>query len=183
MVFPGNPNGPIFSTVRMDIQAAILEFCGTFLFLLLGLGSSILVTPPVSFSSLTSSRHCSRRHPSSRDVQQSVTGSRPKRRRRRRHQHRRINRPAIIYSSLNGFVAVDIRLAVLSVRAGGERTFSNAADVGTHRVTGGIFNPAVSTALWLIGAIGPVRWALCCFAQVRFAASRPMHGRTDYSSR
>lgn len=34
-------------------------------------------------------------------------------------------------------------------------------------VTGGIFNPAVSTALFIIGAIGPVRWALCCIAQVR----------------
>lgn len=34
------------------------------------------------------------------------------------------------------------------------------------RVTGGIFNPAVSTALFLIGVIGPIRWALCCFAQM-----------------
>lgn len=33
-------------------------------------------------------------------------------------------------------------------------------------MTGGIFNPAVSTALLLIGAIGPVRWALCCAAQL-----------------
>ncbi|KDN39551.1 hypothetical protein RSAG8_08707, partial [Rhizoctonia solani AG-8 WAC10335] len=34
------------------------------------------------------------------------------------------------------------------------------------RVTGGVFNPAVSTALLLIGAIGPVRWALYCIAQL-----------------
>ncbi|KAF8602330.1 putative aquaporin 1 [Ceratobasidium sp. AG-I] len=35
-----------------------------------------------------------------------------------------------------------------------------------YRVTGGIFNPAVSTGLLLIGAIGPVRWALYCIAQL-----------------
>ncbi|CAE6421798.1 unnamed protein product [Rhizoctonia solani] len=35
-----------------------------------------------------------------------------------------------------------------------------------YRVTGGVFNPAVSTALLLIGAIGPVRWALYCIAQM-----------------
>ncbi|CAE6521950.1 unnamed protein product [Rhizoctonia solani] len=35
-----------------------------------------------------------------------------------------------------------------------------------YRVTGGVFNPAVSTALLLIGVIGPVRWALYCIAQL-----------------
>ncbi|CAE7149355.1 unnamed protein product [Rhizoctonia solani] len=35
-----------------------------------------------------------------------------------------------------------------------------------YRVTGGVFNPAVSTALLLIGAIGPVRWVLYCIAQL-----------------
>ncbi|KDQ16113.1 hypothetical protein BOTBODRAFT_107650 [Botryobasidium botryosum FD-172 SS1] len=35
-----------------------------------------------------------------------------------------------------------------------------------YRVTGGVFNPAVSTALWLIGAIGPVRFVLYCLAQL-----------------
>ncbi|CEL63037.1 Aquaporin-1 OS=Saccharomyces cerevisiae (strain Lalvin EC1118 / Prise de mousse) GN=AQY1 PE=2 SV=1 [Rhizoctonia solani AG-1 IB] len=35
-----------------------------------------------------------------------------------------------------------------------------------YRVTGGVFNPAVSTALLLIGAIGPVRWVLYCLAQL-----------------
>ncbi|KAG8920121.1 hypothetical protein FRC02_001151 [Tulasnella sp. 418] len=34
------------------------------------------------------------------------------------------------------------------------------------RVTGGIFNPAVSTALLLIGQIGFLRWVLCCIAQL-----------------
>jgi len=34
------------------------------------------------------------------------------------------------------------------------------------RVTGGVFNPAVSTALLLIGAIGPVRFVLYCIAQM-----------------
>ncbi|CAE6467129.1 unnamed protein product, partial [Rhizoctonia solani] len=33
-----------------------------------------------------------------------------------------------------------------------------------YRVTGGVFNPAVSTALLLVGAIGPVRWVLYCLA-------------------
>ncbi|CAE6467126.1 unnamed protein product [Rhizoctonia solani] len=35
-----------------------------------------------------------------------------------------------------------------------------------YRVTGGVFNPAVSTALLLVGAIGPVRWVLYCLAQL-----------------
>lgn len=48
-------------------------------------------------------------------------------------------------------------------------------------MTGGIFNPAVSTALWLIGAIGPVRWALCCFAQVR--SVRPGRERRAHAPR
>jgi len=34
------------------------------------------------------------------------------------------------------------------------------------RATGGLFNPNITTALWLVGVIGPVRWALCCFAQM-----------------
>jgi aquaporin related protein len=33
-------------------------------------------------------------------------------------------------------------------------------------VTGGVFNPAVSTALLLIGVIGPVRFVLYCIAQL-----------------
>jgi aquaporin related protein len=33
-------------------------------------------------------------------------------------------------------------------------------------VTGGVFNPNVSTGLLLIGAIGPVRWALYCVAEL-----------------
>lgn len=31
--------------------------------------------------------------------------------------------------------------------------------------TGGVFNPAVSTRLLLIGTIGTVRWAMYCIAQ------------------
>ncbi|KAF8577880.1 aquaporin-like protein [Ramaria rubella] len=34
------------------------------------------------------------------------------------------------------------------------------------RVTGGLFNPAVSTSLLLIGAIGPIRFVLYCIAQL-----------------
>ncbi|KAG8779138.1 hypothetical protein FRC12_024612 [Ceratobasidium sp. 428] len=35
-----------------------------------------------------------------------------------------------------------------------------------YRVTGGVFNPAISTGLLLIGAIGPVRWMLYCIAEL-----------------
>lgn len=34
------------------------------------------------------------------------------------------------------------------------------------RVTGGLFNPNVSTALFLVGSIGPVRFVLFCVAQL-----------------
>ncbi|KAG9017727.1 hypothetical protein FRB93_004538 [Tulasnella sp. JGI-2019a] len=33
-----NPDGSLLQSVKQDIQAAVLEFCGTFIFLLLGLG-------------------------------------------------------------------------------------------------------------------------------------------------
>jgi aquaporin related protein len=33
-------------------------------------------------------------------------------------------------------------------------------------VTGGVFNPNISTGLLLVGAIGPVRWALYCLAEL-----------------
>ncbi|KAG9122364.1 hypothetical protein FRC07_001307 [Ceratobasidium sp. 392] len=39
------------------------------------------------------------------------------------------------------------------------------------RVTGGVFNPAISTALLLVGAIGPVRWVLFCIAQMAGAVA------------
>ncbi|KAF8511687.1 aquaporin-like protein, partial [Gautieria morchelliformis] len=35
-----------------------------------------------------------------------------------------------------------------------------------YRVTDGLFNPAVSTAFFVLGVIGPVRWALFCLAQL-----------------
>ncbi|KDQ16676.1 hypothetical protein BOTBODRAFT_237579 [Botryobasidium botryosum FD-172 SS1] len=35
-----------------------------------------------------------------------------------------------------------------------------------YRVTGGVFNPAVSTSLLLVGAIGPLRFVLYCIAQL-----------------
>jgi len=35
-----------------------------------------------------------------------------------------------------------------------------------YRATGGVFNPAVSTALLLAGVIGPVRFVLYCIAQL-----------------
>jgi aquaporin rerated protein, other eukaryote len=35
-----------------------------------------------------------------------------------------------------------------------------------YRVTGGLFNPNVSTALFAVGVIGPLRWLLFCIAQM-----------------
>lgn len=35
-----------------------------------------------------------------------------------------------------------------------------------YRITGSLFNPNVSLALWIIGAIGTVRFILCCIAQL-----------------
>ncbi|KAG8966472.1 Aquaporin-4 [Tulasnella sp. 419] len=49
-----------------------------------------------------------------------------------------------------------------------------------YRVTGGLFNPNITTALFLIGAIGPLRWMLCCVAQLIGAvvASGVLYGLT-----
>ncbi|KAG9126207.1 hypothetical protein FRC07_004425 [Ceratobasidium sp. 392] len=35
-----------------------------------------------------------------------------------------------------------------------------------YRISGGVFNPAISTSLLLIGAIGPVRWIMYCLAEL-----------------
>ncbi len=35
-----------------------------------------------------------------------------------------------------------------------------------YRITGGLFNPNISLALWMIGVIGTVRFILYCIAQL-----------------
>ncbi|KAG9014673.1 Aquaporin-4 [Tulasnella sp. 427] len=116
----------IFGSLKTDVQAAFLEFCGTFLFLLLGLGG----IQAAAYSNQASVAAA---------AQDSEGGA-------------AINTVASIDQLL--YIAACMGLSLLiSVWL-------------FYRVTGGIFNPAVSTALLLIGAIGPVRWALCCFAQM-----------------
>ncbi|KAG8844571.1 Aquaporin-4 [Tulasnella sp. 330] len=112
---------------KQDIQAATLEFCGTFIFLLLGLGG--IQAASVS-NEATLSASASKTPGGGASV----------------------NRVASIDQLL--YISVSMGLSLL------------IAVWLFYRVTGGIFNPAVSTALLLIGAIGPVRWALCCVAQL-----------------
>ncbi|KAG8902061.1 3'-5' DNA helicase [Tulasnella sp. 403] len=123
--FLANPDGTLFGSLRLDIQAAMLEFCGTFLFLLLGLGG-IQAAAVSNQAALAAS--------------QAAEGG----------------------SAINTVASIN-QLLYISVSMG----LSLLISVWLfYRVTGGIFNPAVSTALLFVGAIGPVRWALCCFAQM-----------------
>ncbi|KAF9223326.1 aquaporin-like protein, partial [Gyrodon lividus] len=48
------------------------------------------------------------------------------------------------------------------------------------RVTGGLFNPNITLALWLVGVVGPVRFVLFCIAQMvgAIAASAIIYGLT-----
>lgn len=116
----------IFGSLKTDLQAAFLEFCGTFLFLLLGLGG----IQAAAYSNQSSVAAASA---------DSEGGA-----------------------AINTVASID-QLLYISASMG----LSLLISVWLfYRVTGGIFNPAVSTALLLIGAIGPVRWALCCFAQM-----------------
>ena len=80
-------------------------------------------------------------------------------------EHGCVDRPAAVHCRFHGSVVACLGLVILSVSADEAHPKTPSPDL-VIRVTGGIFNPAVSTALLLIDAIGPVRWALCCFAQV-----------------
>jgi len=118
--FLGNPNGSLFSSFTLDIKAAVLELCGTFLFLLLGLGG----------------------------IQAAAESK--------------------LQGGGGGAAASIDQLLYIATSMG----LSLLVSVWMfYRVTGGMFNPAISTALLLIGAIGPVRWALCCFAQLAGATA------------
>ncbi|KAG9027874.1 Aquaporin-4 [Tulasnella sp. JGI-2019a] len=122
-----NPDGSLLQSVKQDMQAAVLEFCGTFIFLLLGLGG--IQAAAVSNEAALSAT-------SATDSGGGVS----------------VNRVASIDQLM--FISAAMGLSLL------------IAVWLFYRVTGGVFNPAVSTALLLVGAIGPVRWALYCAAQL-----------------
>ncbi|KAG8947460.1 Aquaporin-4 [Tulasnella sp. 424] len=116
---PDSEHG-IFGSLKIDIQAAFLEFCGTFLFLLLGLGG----IQAAAYSNQSSVAAAS---------QDSEGGA-----------------------AINSVASID-QLLYISACMG----LSLLISVWLfYRVTGGIFNPAVSTALLLIGAIGPMIGAI-----------------------
>ncbi|KAG8936921.1 Aquaporin-4 [Tulasnella sp. 418] len=127
--FRNTDNKPIFGTLKLDLEAAVLEFCGTFLFLLLGLGGIQ--------AAATSNQAVLRAAAATANNESGGTA---------------INTVASIEQLT--FIAASMGLSLL------------VSAWLFYRVTGGIFNPAVSTALLLVGAIGPVRWALCCAAQL-----------------
>ncbi|KAG9082574.1 Aquaporin-4 [Ceratobasidium sp. UAMH 11750] len=119
----------LFGTLREDIHAAALEFIGTILFLLLGLGG----IQAAAFSNKYTLQAAANGAGTS-DGAQSV------------------NQIASIEQLL--YISVSMGLSLL------------VSVWFFFRVTGGVFNPAVSTALLLIGAIGPVRFVLYCIAQM-----------------
>lgn len=114
---------PTRATVKDDAQAAFIEFLGTFLFLLLGLGG----------------------------IQAAATSN---------NSTRAVSAEGA--GAIASVASID-QLLYISVSMGLSLLVSAWL---FYRVTGGIFNPAVTTALWLVGAIGPVRWVLCCIAQM-----------------
>ena len=70
-----------------------------------------------------------------------------------------------------------------------EKTFYIATSMGFsllvtawlfYRVTGGLFNPNITLALFLVGVVGPVRFVLFCIAQMvgAIAASAIIYGLT-----
>jgi len=112
-----------------DLEAAALEFVGTILFLLLGLGG--IQAAAYSNASSVAAANAG-----------GATSSGAK----------AINTVASIDQLL--YIAASMGLSLLiSVWL-------------FYRVTGGVFNPNVSLALLLVGAIGPVRFIMYCIAQL-----------------
>jgi len=113
----------LFGNIKEDVHAATLEFIGTIMFLLLGLGG------------IQASAFSKQASPA----------------------------PAAGGSGDGDKVFSIEQLLYISVSMG----LSLLVSVWFFfRVTGGVFNPAVSTALLLIGVIGPVRFVLYCIAQL-----------------
>ncbi|CAE6429273.1 unnamed protein product [Rhizoctonia solani] len=118
----------LFGNLRGDLHAAALEFVGTILFLLLGLGG-IQAAAYSNQSSVAAAANST-----DNDGAQAI------------------NKVASIEQLL--YISVSMGLSLL------------VSVWFFYRVTGGVFNPAVATALLLIRAIGPVRWVLYCLAQL-----------------
>ena len=119
----------LFGNIREDIHAAALEFVGTILFLVLGLGG----IQAAAFSNQAS-------------LAAAASGSGDG------DNAQAVNKVASIEQLL--YISVSMGLSLL------------VSVWFFFRVTGGVFNPAVSTALLLVGAIGPVRFVLYCLAQM-----------------
>ncbi|KAF8602331.1 aquaporin-like protein, partial [Ceratobasidium sp. AG-I] len=116
---------PLFGDIKDDAQAAVLEFIGTVVWLLLSLGG-------IQASAFSAMRQSS-------EPPQVV------------HGHPVGTVPSISQLLFN---SLSMGMGLLS------------AVWLFYRVTGGLFNPNVTTAFLLVGAIRPVRWALFCIAQL-----------------
>ena len=103
----------LFASLWDDVQAALLEFVGTTVFLMLAFGGTQAAVAE----------------------QQSVGGS---------------------GASVNRTMSISLSFGI-SLLVSAWLFF---------RVTGGLFNPNVTTALLLSGVIGPVRFVLFCIAQL-----------------
>jgi len=114
----------LFRSLSTDIKAAAIEFVGTTLFFLLGLGGI-----------------------------QAATGE-------------ALQSGSTIEHSL--YIATSMGLSLL------------VTAWLFYRVTGGLFNPNITLALFLIGVVGPVRFVLFCIAQMvgAIAASAILYGLT-----
>ena len=73
-----------------------------------------------------------------------------------------------------------IQAAASNEGSGVEKTMSIATSMGLslltsawlfYRVTGGLFNPNISLALWMIGGISTIRFILYCIAQLAGAVA------------
>ncbi|KAG0701234.1 aquaporin-like protein [Suillus ampliporus] len=100
----------LFGTFKLDCEAAALEFVGTTLFLLLGLGGIQAATGEVDVSGTT------------------------------------VAHVMYIATSMGFSLLVSAWLF--------------------YRITGGLFNPNITLALFLVGALNPMRFVLFCIAQL-----------------
>ncbi|KAG8936922.1 hypothetical protein FRC02_010012 [Tulasnella sp. 418] len=118
---------PLFGRFREDVEGAGLEFCGTFLFLLIGLGGVQAAATAGGKAKLNIDVN--------NETGESVI-----------HAPRSIEQVFYISTSM----ALSLLMTAWLF----------------YRVTGGLFNPCVSTALLLVGKLSPVRYVLYCVAQI-----------------
>ncbi|KAG8945070.1 hypothetical protein FRC04_001231 [Tulasnella sp. 424] len=120
-LFTKDTRRKLFENVSLDLQAACLEFCGTFVFLLFGLGG----LQAVNYQSVL-------------ELSQSGQSA------------GQVTAPMNIIQLLYGSAVLGLSL-LFSVWL-------------FYRVTGGIFNPNVTTALLLTGVVGPMVAAIAASA-------------------